>query len=120
MTYRNPPLLADRLEQSSSKTSALPHNRANQENIAHDEQGEAIQTEVNAPGKGFLINRNFAWLASGQAISNLGDFVYSTMLLIWVFTLTGGTPSIFLKSLCYFTLAAAASYEWKSDFKTCE
>jgi leucyl aminopeptidase (aminopeptidase T) len=37
------------------------------------------------PSKGFLINRNFRLLAIGQAISNMGDFVYSTTLLIWVY-----------------------------------
>jgi predicted MFS family arabinose efflux permease len=45
-------------------------------------------------GKGLLLNRNFAWLASGQAISNLGDFVYSTTLFIWVFTLTHSAAAV--------------------------
>ena len=31
-----------------------------------------------------LINRNFAWLWSGQAISILGDFVFNTTLVVWV------------------------------------
>jgi len=47
-----------------------------------------------AGGKSFLINRNFAWLASGQAISNLGDFVYSTTLFIWVFTITHSVAAV--------------------------
>ena len=48
--------------------------------------GDVVPTP---PAKhGFLINRNFALLAFGQAISNMGDFVYSTTLLIWVFLLT--------------------------------
>src|SRR5579863_318494 len=34
-----------------------------------------------------LINRNFTLLALGQAISNVGDNLYSTTLLIWVFIL---------------------------------
>jgi predicted MFS family arabinose efflux permease len=46
------------------------------------------------PGKAFLINRNFAWLFSGQALSNLGDFVYSTTLLIWVFMLTHSATAV--------------------------
>jgi MFS family permease len=54
-----------------------------------------MQTETTAhsgplvipPGKGLLINRNFTLLAIGQAISNLGDFVYSTTLLVWVYAL---------------------------------
>ena len=45
-------------------------------------------------GKGLLINRNFAWMASGQAISNLGDFVYSTTLFIWVFTITHSAAAV--------------------------
>jgi MFS family permease len=87
MTSRNAPLLAERLEQSSDTAEAAPH-RAKQETVSHDKQEETLQTAVNAAKKGFLLNRNFAWLASGQTISNLGDFVFSTTLLIWVFTLT--------------------------------
>src|SRR5215469_60921 len=47
-----------------------------------------------ANGKSLLINRNFAWLASGQVISNLGDFVFSTTLLIWVYTLTHSAAAV--------------------------
>jgi predicted MFS family arabinose efflux permease len=46
------------------------------------------------PEKGFLINRNFRLLAIGQAISNMGDFVYSTTLLIWVFMLTHSAAAV--------------------------
>jgi MFS family permease len=45
-------------------------------------------------GKGFMINRNFALLAIGQAISNMGDFVYTTTLLVWVFSLTHSAAAI--------------------------
>jgi MFS family permease len=45
-------------------------------------------------GKGLLINRNFALLAVGQAISNIGDFFYTTTLLVWVFTLTHSAAAI--------------------------
>jgi predicted MFS family arabinose efflux permease len=45
-------------------------------------------------GKGFLINRNFALLAIGQAISNIGDFMYTTTLLVWVFSLTHSAAAI--------------------------
>ncbi len=31
-----------------------------------------------------LLNRNFAWLWSGQAISILGDFIFNTTLVVWV------------------------------------
>ena len=41
-----------------------------------------------------LINRNFALLAIGQAISNVGDFVYSTTLLVWVFALTHSAGAV--------------------------
>ncbi len=46
------------------------------------------------PGKGLLINRNFALLAVGQAISNIGDFFYSTTLLVWVFALTHSAAAV--------------------------
>jgi len=41
-----------------------------------------------------MINRNFALLAIGQAISNMGDFVYTTTLLVWVFSLTHSAAAI--------------------------
>ncbi len=50
--------------------------------------------EEIVPGRGLLINRNFAFLASGQAISNIGDFVYTTTLLVWVFALTHSAAAI--------------------------
>jgi MFS family permease len=87
MTYRNAPLLAERSEHSFDTVEVAPHQRANQETVSHDTREEAHQV-VNAAQKGLLLNRNFAWLVSGQAISNLGDFVFSTTLFIWVFTLT--------------------------------
>ncbi len=46
------------------------------------------------PEKRFLINRNFRLLAFGQTISNMGDFVYSTTLLIWVFVLTHSAVAV--------------------------
>ncbi len=46
------------------------------------------------PANGFLINRNFRLLAIGQAISNMGDFVYSTTLLIWVYVLTHSAAAV--------------------------
>ncbi|MEO6888376.1 MAG: MFS transporter [Ktedonobacteraceae bacterium] len=44
--------------------------------------------------KHFFINRNFTFLALGQAISNMGDFVYSTTLLVWVFTLSHSATAV--------------------------
>ena len=44
--------------------------------------------------RGFFINRNFTLLASGQAISNMGDFLYSTTLLVWVFVLTHSAAAV--------------------------
>lgn len=41
-----------------------------------------------------LKNRNFVLLASGQAISDIGDFVLSTTLLVWVFSLTHSPAAI--------------------------
>ena len=104
MTYRNSPLLAERPKNYHGKTSVLPHNRTHQETISRDIQEATLHTEITTPlktipeyippGKGLLINRDFAWLASGQAISNLWDFVYSTTLFIWVFTLTHSAAAV--------------------------
>src|ERR1700737_3265920 len=41
-----------------------------------------------------LKNRNFMLLATGQAISNIGDFVFSTTLLVWVFSLTHSAGAV--------------------------
>ena len=113
MTYRNPPLLAPGLEKDDGKMSVPPHQpsykRTHQETISLYKQKDTMQTlhtEITTSlaampepdsipqGKGLLINRNFTWLASGQAISNLGDFVYSTTLFIWVFTLTHSAAAV--------------------------
>jgi MFS family permease len=40
-----------------------------------------------------LVNRNFALLWSGQAISQIGDFVFSTTIVLWIATtLAKGQP----------------------------
>ncbi len=58
----------------------------------------AVGTTALSPkspqAKGWLINRNFTLLSIGQAISNMGDFVYSTTLLIWVFALGGSAAAV--------------------------
>jgi len=51
-------------------------------------------SDIVPTSKGLLINRNFALLAIGQAISNMGDFVYSTTLLVWVFVLTHSAAAV--------------------------
>ncbi len=38
---------------------------------------------------GFFINRNFAYLWGGQSISNVGDFVFDTTLVLWIATIIG-------------------------------
>jgi predicted MFS family arabinose efflux permease len=50
--------------------------------------------EVVTPRNRLFLNRNFTFLAIGQAISHLGDFVYSTTLLVWVFTLTHSAAAV--------------------------
>jgi len=55
---------------------------------------ENVPSEIIPTSKGLLINRNFALLAIGQAISNIGDFVYSTTLLVWVFVLTHSAAAV--------------------------
>src|SRR5215472_1411290 len=40
---------------------------------------------ASSPAKsGFLINRNFALLFFGFTISSIGDFVFSTTLVLWI------------------------------------
>jgi MFS family permease len=111
MTSRTLPLLERGLEQDDGKISASPHSPSHQrtnlgilslskqEDTLHTELTEMTTPHTPLPdaipqGKGLLINRNFAWLASGQAISNLGDFVFSTTLFIWVFTLTHSAAAV--------------------------
>jgi predicted MFS family arabinose efflux permease len=55
---------------------------------------ETVPSEIVPTSKGLLINRNFALLAIGQAISNIGDFVYSTTLLVWIFVLTHSAAAV--------------------------
>src|SRR5260370_15178709 len=55
---------------------------------------EKVPSEFVPTSKGLLINRNFRLLAIGQGISNMGDFVYSTTLLIWVFVLTHSAAAV--------------------------
>jgi hypothetical protein len=45
---------------------------------------------------GLLINGNFALLFSGSAISSIGDFVFSTTLVLWIAgtSVTRCSPSI--------------------------
>jgi MFS family permease len=38
---------------------------------------------------GFFINRNFAFLFVGGAISNIGDFIFNTTLVIWIAVVIG-------------------------------
>ncbi len=44
----------------------------------------AISPAPASKKPGFLINRNFALLWGGQSISNIGDFVFSTTLVLWI------------------------------------
>src|SRR6266699_6962677 len=68
--------------------------------LTHTQSGplvpfQPVPAENEPPrGKGLLINRNFALLAIGQAISNIGDFMYSTTLLVWVFVLTHSAAAV--------------------------
>ncbi len=55
---------------------------------------ETTGTTPTPKSRGFFINRNFALLAIGQAISNMGDFVYATTLLVWVFVLTHSAAAV--------------------------
>lgn len=43
-------------------------------------------TRVPAGIERLLINRNFALFCAGRAVSNIGDFVFDTTLILWVAT----------------------------------
>lgn len=45
-----------------------------------------IQGSVAEKPPGLLINRGFALPWGGEAISNLGDFIFSTTLVLWIAT----------------------------------
>lgn len=47
-------------------------------------------SKPDAPGKlSLLVNRNFALLWSGQAISQIGDWVFDTTLVLWIGVVLG-------------------------------
>lgn len=49
---------------------------------------ETIQaTTANTKKTNFFINRNFALLWGGQAVSNVGDYVFNTTLILWIATI---------------------------------
>ena len=75
-------MTSEPLEKSVMSTGTLP---------TLQEQEPLTEEETRSS---FLINRNFAFLAIGQAISNMGDFVYSTTLLVWVFVLTHSAGAV--------------------------
>lgn len=61
----------------------------------NNDEPPAIPGPESLPrGHGPLLNRNYAYLAVGQAISNVGDFVYSTTLLVWVYSLTHSAAAV--------------------------
>ena len=53
-----------------------------------------METQTTPARKaGILINRNFAWLWTGQAISLPGDWLYETALVLWIATVVArGQP----------------------------
>lgn len=53
-----------------------------------------VSQAPQTPRKSLFRNRNFTLLAIGQAISIIGDFVYSTTLLVWVFVLTHSAAAV--------------------------
>ncbi|HUY78076.1 MAG TPA: MFS transporter, partial [Ktedonobacterales bacterium] len=46
-------------------------------------QSDAVAKSKRA-WSGYLINRNFAVLWAGQALSSIGDMVFNTTLVIWI------------------------------------
>src|SRR5215469_5482767 len=47
-------------------------------------QSSAPSPASSSAKSSFLINRNFALLFAGSAISSIGDFVFSTTLVLWI------------------------------------
>ena len=42
---------------------------------------------------GLLVDRNVAWLWVGQMVSSVGDFAFSTTVVLWIATrLAAGQP----------------------------
>jgi predicted MFS family arabinose efflux permease len=55
---------------------------------------QVIPDAPKTPRTSLFRNRNFSLLAVGQAISVIGDFVYSTTLLVWVYVLTHSATAV--------------------------
>lgn len=51
-----------------------------------------VSARTAAKKPGLLINRDYALLWSGQAISIIGDFAFATTLAVWVYMLVAGQP----------------------------
>ncbi len=49
----------------------------------------AVPADQDQQRSPILINRNFAWLCSGQAISIAGDFVFTAAMVVWIGLLLG-------------------------------
>lgn len=52
------------------------------------------QEKPRATAGTLFKNRNFILLATGQGISSIGDFVYSTTVLVWVYVLTHSAGAV--------------------------
>ena len=50
-------------------------------------KNSSATSEISTKKPALLINRNFALLWSGQIISIIGDFVFDTILILWIATL---------------------------------
>jgi MFS family permease len=64
------------------------------ESLTTTERADASSPRQSVPAKApFYINRNFALLWSGQAISYIGDFVFDTTLILWIAARIGAGQS---------------------------
>src|SRR5579862_2302885 len=54
--------------------------------VSENAASESQPPQSDSPKGGLLINRNFALLWSGQALSILGDMVFTTTLVVWIAT----------------------------------
>lgn len=56
--------------------------------VATGTLAESARTGAPIPKRGLVHNRNFVLLACAQGISNVGDFFFTTTLLVWIYDLT--------------------------------
>src|SRR5205823_4297808 len=67
--------------------------RSTMKNSSATPETSTERPEISTKRPNLLINRNFALLWSGQIISIVGDFVFDTILILWIATLIAQVQS---------------------------